>query len=300
MTDGTLILPNLFIAGVPKAGTSSLHDWLAAHPGTLPAREKETCFFADRGSHTYRADCNADRGLAGLARQFDAGAAARAAVIFESTPTTIYQTTALRLIPDLPTRPRCLFVVREPAAQIRSVFTYYRNNWGHIPPELSFHDYLAAVRQGSPDFAGNELAAQPFRHARALDFLIPWQRALGPDRMRVITFDALVGDPRGTMRGIARWLSLDPAFYDDFAFRAENESYQPRSRALQRINIALRGRLPRGPVYRALRAAYRGLNTQRPDRPAEEEADLAVIRAEMADHTAALAAAFDLDLRGWT
>ena len=300
MTLSDPICPNLFIAGVPKAGTSSLHNWLAAHPDTLASRDKETCFFADGDSHTFRSDFNSEHGLEAYARQFDSEAARRSSVIFESTPTYIYQKTALRMIPDLPTRPRCLFVLREPAAQIRSIFTYYRNNWAHIPPDLDFHDYLARVRRDDARFAGNELAERPFRHARYLDFLIPWRDALGPDRMKVLTFEQVTGDPRGTMREIADWLDLDAGYYDDFAFRSDNESYQPRSRALQRINIALRGRLPKGRIYRALRAAYRGVNTDRPDRSPDAAGDMAEIRARMAPHNEALAEAFDLDLTGWS
>ena len=37
--------PNLFIAGVPKAGTTSLFHYLALHPDVFPSSRKEPGFF---------------------------------------------------------------------------------------------------------------------------------------------------------------------------------------------------------------------------------------------------------------
>ena len=39
------MLPNLFLAGFPKAGTTSLFSWLAAHPEVCGARPKEPGHF---------------------------------------------------------------------------------------------------------------------------------------------------------------------------------------------------------------------------------------------------------------
>ena len=37
--------PNLFVAGVPKAGTTSLFHYLALHPDIFPSNRKEPGFF---------------------------------------------------------------------------------------------------------------------------------------------------------------------------------------------------------------------------------------------------------------
>ena len=37
--------PNLFVAGVPKAGTTSLFHYLALHPDVFPSSRKEPGFF---------------------------------------------------------------------------------------------------------------------------------------------------------------------------------------------------------------------------------------------------------------
>ncbi|MDU8911001.1 sulfotransferase [Aestuariicoccus sp. MJ-SS9] len=293
-------LPNFFIAGVPKAGTSSLHRWLAAHPDAFGSTEKETCYFADPTSHLFRPDANITNELAGYEAFFPVPEDAHPRVIFESTPAYIYQRAALDQIPNLHTRPKCLFVLREPAEQIHSLFTYFQNNWNYIPAEMTFEDFLAAIREGSASFSGNELAENALSNARYAVHLRPWRERLGPDRFRVVTFDELRRDPRGLMTRLAMWLDLDSAFYDSFRFEVENESYVPRSRLLQRLNIALRASLPKGATYNILRRAYRLLNTTKTARTPDTRDNLAALRAEFLEHNAQLARDFDLDLSEWS
>ncbi|MDB6178727.1 hypothetical protein PAF17_14610 [Paracoccus sp. Z330] len=117
--------------------------------------------------------------------------------------------------------------------------------------------------------------------------------------MMVCTFDELVADPRDLVRRIAIWSGLDPSFYDDFAFEKENESYQPKSRALQRINVSIRAHLSKGRFYDGLRGLYRKLNTQ-PVRAERDDAEvLAKLAMEFSSRSVKLADEFDLRLDRW-
>ncbi len=296
MTAGRL--PNLFIAGVPKAGTSSLHQWLSDHPEVFGAPEKEVRFFVDPGSHIHRPDFNVANGLEGYGAAFPVPEGAAPRIVLDSTPAYVYQRAALEVIPDLPTRPRCIFVLREPAAQIHSLYAYFRNNWDYIPEAMTFEAFLQAVRTGTQDFGGNELAANAIENARYVDHLRRWRARLGDDRMLVLTFDALRRYPRALMRRVARWTGIDPAFYDGYDFASENETYRPRSRRLQRVNMALRDVLPRGGAYRLLRRLYRRLNTV-PGSGVPDAGVMAELAAAFEADNAALAAEFGLDLSGW-
>ncbi|PWJ17547.1 sulfotransferase family protein [Jannaschia seohaensis] len=291
-------LPDLFICGVPKAGTSAVHAWLCDHPDVVGARDKEACFFVDPDSHIYRPEANVRSDWEAYRQQFDLPGDRRPAAILDSTPAYIYQETALRHIPDLATAPRCIFILRDPAEQIRSLYGYYRNNWSYIPEAMSFEAYVAALHAGGETFGGNELARDALGNADYLRYLRRWRAALGEERMFVATFDTLRRDPRGFMQDLADWIGLERGFYDGYAFATENETYRPRSRALQRLNIAVRARLPKGRAYHALRKVYRKLNA----RPGGEEvaADtLATLREEFAPGYAALEREFGLDLSAW-
>lgn len=301
MTDISMdLLPNLVIAGAPKCGTSSIHSWLAAHPDVLGSVPKETYYFVDRGTHMYKSGKHIDTGLDGYGSFFHAQSGFRPSVVFESTPSYLYSATALRYLPDLRSCPRFIFVLREPSSQIYSMFQYFRNNWDWIPRSMSFSDYLVCARTGSHSFKGNELARDALRNAAYVDFLLRWRDRVGPDRMHVVLFDDLLLDQRAFMQALAGYLGLDASWYDDYPFSKDNETYQPRSGLLQRLNVAVRGALPSGPTYRALRRLYRRLNTRRPPPPTDADLDVLLeLRDEYTEANARLAVAFHLDISSW-
>lgn len=249
----------------------------------------------------YKPHAHISNGLGSWRHQFPDADRPDIRVVLESTPSHIYARCALEYIPDLPTHPKCLFILRDPADQIRSLHGYFRNNWGWIPSDMSFGDYVAAVRSGDKDFGGNELAVNALSNARYVDHLLKWRARLGPERMLVATFDELQRNGAGLTMRIAAWLGLDPAFYRSYDFPRENETYEPRNRALQGVNIALRGAIPRGRAHDILRRIYRRVNTTRPTPPgAEDMAVMEALREEFAEANARLAAEFGVDTGAWS
>lgn len=291
-------LPNLVIAGAPKCGTSSVHEWLSQHPDALGSTPKETAFFCDAGSHIHDPVRHISNGIEGYA-QFFARRAAK--VVFESTPAYLYHRTARELLPDLPSNPRFLFILREPSAQLYSLYSYYRDNWDWVPPDMSFASFIDAVRTSTSSFGGNELCAHALANAAYVDALSQWRERIGAAGMKVMLFDQLVRDPRGFMHELSGWLGIDASFFDRFDFTTSNETYAVRSRLIQKINLAVRGVLvPLGPVHGGLRRLYRKLNTTRPQGPSpQERIVMQQLRAEFAPANDRLAQAFALDLSGW-
>ncbi|MCV6596025.1 MAG: sulfotransferase domain-containing protein [Mangrovicoccus sp.] len=294
-------LPNFIIAGAPKAGTSSLHAWIADHPDAFGSVEKETYFFVDPGTHMYRPDFHIAGGLESYKSQFPIPAGSAPKIILEATPGYMYYQLALEHIPALESNPKCLFILRDPAVQIYSLYTYFSSNWNWIPADMSFAEFLAAARDGSHEFKGNELARHAFSYGRYAEHLIPWREKLGEDRMMVLGFDDLLRDEVALIKKIAAWLGLDPSFYDTYDFPRENETYAPRNQALQGANIAVRGLLPKGKAYEFLRGIYRKLNTKKPEGASEEEkALIAELRKEFLPYNAQLSKEFGVDTSNWS
>lgn len=295
-----LNLPNWIIAGAPKAGTSSLFQWLSDHPGVTAAHEKETCYFADPGSHTFRKAQNfRDNGLAGYARLFQ-HAPEDAAAVIEATPGYMYSETALRELPHLQSRPSFIFVLREPVAQLQSLYRYYRENWNWIPRSMSFRDFIDASDQGLPLFRNNELAQNAVANAHYERVLGRWRDACGDDRVHVLLFEDLIAEKLSFMRSIASRMGLDAAFYDTYSFPAENVSYAARSYLLQRLNIAVRGYVPRGRAYEGIRHLYRRFNTSPPQAGIDTDSDwLAALSQRFQPTLAALEATYGLNVDVW-
>ena len=293
------MLPNWIIVGAPKTATSSLFRWLIDHPEAAGSVEKETYYFVDPGTHMFQEDSNFGRhGIAGYEALF-AGCPASAKVIAESTPGYMYSTTALRELPRLPTQPNFIFVLREPVAQLQSLFVYFQQNWNWIGRDLSFAEFIAAVEDGTNDFKGNELAVDALRNAYYPEHLRRWQAAVGRERMVILLFEEVVGDSRSAMQRVARQLGIDPAFYDDYEFPAENVTYEARIGALQDLNIWIRSHLPKGRLYEALRRLYRAANTRPAKRPSPDAAVVRRLTERFAPMLDELELEYDLDLTAW-
>ncbi len=289
-------LPNLFILGVPKAGTTSLHDWLVAHPDVKGPISKEASFFIDPESHVFRPDFNMGLGLELYRSEFVEGGAR---VILDATPTYIFQRTALEHIPTLPSHPRCLVLVRDPAEQIFSLYRYFRDNWNDVPPDMSFDAFIRACEARSHDFGGNELLTNALENADYVRHLRPWRAALGPDRLMVRSLDEMRADPRAFTISVAQWIGVDPGFFESFTFARENETFQPFFRGLQRLNIAVRGYLPKGAAYTMARKIYRKMNLKRQAVAPEEAAVLEKLRAQFEQANAELARDYGVDVTSW-
>jgi hypothetical protein len=264
------------IAGVNKAGTTSLFVSLSTHPDVSPSSIKETryflparygkplppaaeweAYFADAGDHPVR---------------------------LEATPSYFYG--AARVADCMLERlvnPRAIVVLREPVGRAISFFTYQKSRL-RFPADYSMTEYLAtADRLTDNDFLDPENEKfMAVRGGRYADYLPGWLDTFGAPRLHVADFDELVANPVTTLTDTARWLGLDPDRFPDDALSSENRTTGFKSRGFQRIALAGNDRfeqvLRRHPeLKRKLRAFYYRLN----GRTASEEVSAAV-RTELA------------------
>jgi hypothetical protein len=294
------LLPSLVIAGAPKSGTSSVFRWLTDHPDVVGSSVKETYYFVDPGSHMFDSMSHFLRdGLSGYRKFFPFPARAPKMVV-EATPSYLYSDLALRELPNLPSAPHFLFLLREPASQIHSIFRYFQSNWDWIDADMSFAEFLSVADAGTSEFYGNELARHAINNARYIDFLSRWSAACGKNRIHVFLFEDVLSDPRRFMQLLARRFSIDPDFYDDYEYPAENQTYTVRSRSLQKLNVSIRSWLPQGAAYNALRGLYRRLNTKvEPPRDPSGIAHEAALAGRFITSNQDLAREFELDLAPW-
>lgn len=293
------MFPDWIIAGVPKAGTSSLFEWLTAHPEVSGPAEKETYYFTDPGTHMFPKRSFHTHGLRGYEKIF-ARCNDNARILIEATPGYLYSRTARDVLPNLPNQPRFIFMLREPVEQVKSLYRYFQENWNWIPREMTFADFVRDIKQGRAQFRGNELAAHALENADYAPHLIRWRQACRQDRMHVFLFEEMVRDNQNFMRSLATKMEIDPTFYDDYDFPAANESYVVRSRFVHEVNIHLRGLIPKGPLFRALRSLYRTANTRKAENGGVLDDGVERLLSERyLPGLEVLEREFGLDLTGW-
>ena len=126
--------PNLFVAGVPKAGTTSLFHYLALHPDVFPSSRKEPGFF-----HPFKIK-DMDANLEAYKKFFTGHSGQRYAI--EATPGYFYggKETANAINKYSP-KSKVIIVLRNPVERVFS-FYKYKKSLGHIDGNLNFESYI--------------------------------------------------------------------------------------------------------------------------------------------------------------
>ena len=276
MTGVTKTGANTIIAGVNKAGTTSLFVSLQAHPEVATSSVKETRYFlpARYGKplespsvyESYFADSPPDR-----------------PVRLEATPSYFYGGRPLvaQIVNMLGSDVRAIVVLREPVSRLVSFFTFQKTRL-RLPEEMTLAEYLAvADRLSDADFAdpANERYFG-FRGGCYADHLPAWLDGFGP-RLRVVFFDDLVSRPEIVLQEVATWLGIDPDAFPAPDLSSENRTTGFRFRAFQRAALFANDRLERllrrHPAFKQrLRAAYYRVNGR-----AAREAVTQSVRAEL-------------------
>ena len=204
-------LPDYLIIGAQKAGTTSLHAWLEAHPAGLRVRGKELHFF----------DLRYGRGLDWYRSCFPRASARRhvsdrvgAAVAGEATPAYLFHPEVpARVAADLP-GVRCVAVLREPVARAHSHWRHERRagreDRSFVDAVRGELDLLAAGRGATPD---DPLFRRRWYLSRGhyAEQLGRWFAHVGREPVLVLRSETMFEHPGATFAtvcdhlGISRW-----------------------------------------------------------------------------------------------
>jgi hypothetical protein len=255
-------LPNLVIAGVGGAGTTSLFSYLIQHPDICGSSIKEVRHFTPVKYGRSLAD------LTSYAQYFSHCAGEK--YLVESTPGYFYGGAALisamrERLPD----PRILVILRDPSARLWSSFNYVKARL-QIDKDCSFEEYLE--RSLDARMEGVD-ALEEFRPYSALstgfyaDLIGLWLEAFGT-AFRVVFFEDLVHDARALIEDVCTWLEIDLAPAARLEYAVQNRTVLPRSGRLQRLAMRTNNRgekfFRRHPALKTtLRRIYYGLNAEK-------------------------------------
>lgn len=256
-------LPNLFIAGVTKAGTTSLFGYLGQHPDIGPSDLKELRYFTPL---RYGLDVEP---LSTYTRHFKGLEDRRYAL--EATPGYFYggQRIAEAIEATCPGS-RIVVCLRSPADRCWSWFRFVQNRL-RIPEDMDFDAYLDRCEELHRAGEDGALENQPFTGILGgcyADWMDAWIETFG-SRLRIIFFDDLVADPRAVVRQICEWLEVDVAVVADLTFEADNQTQVYRNKLLQRVAVTVNRKSERFFrrhmwLKRRLRSGYFLLNSASP------------------------------------
>jgi hypothetical protein len=214
--------PDLFVAGAPRAGTSSLWDYLNQHPQIFMSRIKEPHFFSDFKPRIVPTVSTESAYLRLFAH------ASPGQLLGEATPSYLCDPAAPARIARVSPGARIVIVLRDPVARA------YSDYWHKVRYGREARPFLERIqaqlvderrRRPSPGYVGAGLYAEPV------------ERYLGTfgDRVLVLFQEELAADTLGELRRVLEFLGVDAALADRIRLVVRNATALPRNALVRRL-----------------------------------------------------------------
>lgn len=291
----------LILAGTEKSGTTSVYQYLAAHPGVAASARKETDYFRSPPPHA----------LADYEALFPG--AAPGLTRMEASPGYLAEShLAAPVIAALIPEAKLLFILRDPIDRLLSSFEFHKSRF-FIPQVMSFDAYVDLCMRFERGEIGVAEAGLGEWFLRVPDagcyakHLQDYETRFAGSQLKVMTLDRLQRDARGFMRAVCEWAALDDGFYGDFDFVRANVTFSPRRAWLQRaglwVNDALEPFFNRHPaVKQRLLAWYKRVNGKPAEKPRMSPTTARLLLDYYRADVEALVAHYGADVeeaRGW-
>ncbi len=245
-------VPDFFIAGHAKSGTTALYMILRRHPQIFMPALKEPQFFAPE----MRVDARFARELPATLEEYLAlfADAAPDQLTGEASPSYLRSPTAAQEIARLAPEARIVAVFREPASFLRSLHLQFVQTM--IETETDLRSALALEeqrRQGRalPRGAGSNEPFMYSRHVRYAEQLERWRGAFGDGQVLPLVYEDFRSDNESTAREIMRFLGVD----EEVEIRAIEANPTVRVRAGRLHGLKRRVHNAQGPLARAVKGS---------------------------------------------
>ena len=272
------MIPNLFLVGPPKTGTSSLFGLLCQHPEIQGSDPKETFYLLDEDSPLLNQERNYFKdGIHGWGKFLSGSNSPEVTYKLEGTTHSIYQKGVPEILSKEIENPRAIMVIRNPADRIRSSFFYSRDTLARIPNHITFAKYVDDLLSSRPlNFVSYPKSKYVLENeiliSQYLQHLQHWSSCIGRDNILCLAFDSFVKDQQNTANAIFSWLDL-PAL--DVEMENRNKTVEHRFpaiyRAIKKNSILLRIGRPFKSYYKSfMQRESRGRELDSKDRIAYE------------------------------
>ncbi|MEO1593524.1 MAG: sulfotransferase [Cyanobacteria bacterium J06632_22] len=256
-------LPNFLIIGVQKSGTTSIYNYLKAHPQIFMSSVKETNFFErnweNESPERLARRKNGINTLADYSRLFDGVTDEQA--WGEASPNYLFH------------HQQSVDLIRQhvPGAKLIAIL---RN-----PVERAYSDYLMSVRDAigtSQRSLGEQVKTRgsssfTLLKGRYYEQIKHFIDVFGTNQVQVLLYDDLRQDAGQLMQDMYAFLGVDPTFTPDTSKRAQTAQV-PKNQALNRlmrtenplrsvVSGVMRGLLPES-TRQKLRSQLLSLNSQ--------------------------------------
>jgi hypothetical protein len=254
-------VPDFFIAGQPKSGTTALYEMLRRHPQIFLPDRKEPRFFVNE--MLYRdppRPGGTPRTLAEYLAWFDAARPEQR--VGDASPWYLWSRTAAARIAEVQPDARIVAILREPASLLRSLHLEFVQLYVETETDLR-----KAIALEGPRREGRHVPRRTYwpnailysDHVRTVDQLRRFHAVFAPEQVLVLIYDDFRAANVATVRRVLRFLEVDELAPID-AVEA-NPTVAVRSLRLHRAVQAVQ--VGGGPVADAVKASVKRVTSRR-------------------------------------
>ncbi len=249
--------PNFFIIGAPRAGTTSLHDYLCQHPDIFMSKVKEPFTLAFKNGEFIDDDPNSfpihKRNYKGrfsipnydeyLALFDEAG---NKKAIGEASTIYMHSSFARENIKKLYPNAKLIVSLRNPVDQVYSTYLFGIRQLRGVSYKIGAEEFLKLAENNQAEFLSHFDAAFYYKH------LEPYFNEFRRNQIHVFLFDDFAKDLGVVLKGIFNFLEVDPGFVPSAKVRNKGAVCRSRatnyilhkSRAVQRSKNFIKTRMP--------------------------------------------------------
>lgn len=231
-----MTIPNFFIIGVAKAGSTSLYHYLKQHPHIYMSSLKEPKFFALTGEKlNFKGPGdreNVSRAIMDIKsyRALFHGVSNETA-IGEASVLYLYSQNALKHIRQYTPNAKLIVILRDPVDRAYSNFLALRRQ-GCEP----FADFSQALQEEERRIRNNWHPRWYYTH-RGFYYaqLKPYWDTFHHSQIKICLYDDLCAQPVALLQAIFRFLDVDDAFIPDTSIKYKESPRVPRSKMLHTL-----------------------------------------------------------------
>jgi hypothetical protein len=258
-------MPDFFVVGHPKSGTTALYEMLKAHPQIYMCAEKEPWFFASE--LRFRPPPRKPVGIARTLEEYlslfeDARPGQR---LGEASTPYLWSRSAAAAIAESQPTAKIVAVLREPVSFLRSLHLQFLEAYIETETDLGRALALEPARREGRHIPRDTYWPQMLlysEHVRYVEQLRRYRAVFAPEQVLVLAYEDFRRDNEATVRAVLRFLEVKDSRMIEVV--QANPTVRPRSQRANALVQALT--VGRGPLAGAVKRPLKALTPQGPRR----------------------------------
>ena len=216
-------MPNFFIVGAPKSGTTSLYLYLDKIDSVFMSPVKEPGYFSP-SFHKYKSV----RAITDKDEYLDLFKNVKNEIaIGEATPTYLFDPQTPNLIKKIIPKAKIIMILRNP---IERAFSHYLHITQHRNETLSFHDIIRGNYEKSNNNDELSFIRQTcVEHSFYSEPVNRYFKIFGNDKVKILIFEEFVKNIKRSLEEVLEFFKVHYGF-NEFKFEQYNPYFEPKGK----------------------------------------------------------------------